>query len=198
MEHAAMSVLQHHLLTEEHAKIFTETFNREVIRITGQQSDRDRETKSRLAAIERELANLAANVRRGVLSPLLMQLLCDTDAEKTKLESLLTRSTTAKPIAQIMPHALLVQKFGEKIDALRETLNDDAVRTEAAELIDKLIESVTIYPDGANGPEAEIVSKVSDLAAFALNDNSAPGRGGVMSATSTIVSAKTSPHFRRR
>ncbi len=163
LEHAAMSVLQYHLLTEEHATIFAETFNREVTRITGQQSDRDRETKGRLAAIEREPANLAANMRRGVLSPLLMQLLCDTEAERAKLESLLTRSTSAKPLAQIVPHPVLVQKFGDKIGALRETLNDDAVRTEAAELIVKLIESVTIHPDGANGPEAEIVSNVTDL-----------------------------------
>ena len=70
LEHAAMSVLQYHLLTEEHSTIFSETFNREVTRITGQQSDRDRETKGRLAAIEREPANLAANLRRGVLNPL--------------------------------------------------------------------------------------------------------------------------------
>ena len=58
-------------------------------------------------------------------------------------------------IAQIVPHPVLAQKFGE----LRETLNDYAVRTEAAELIDKLIESVTIYPDCARSPEAEVVAK---------------------------------------
>jgi len=47
--------------------------------------------------------------------------------------------------------------------------------------MDQLIESVTIYPDGANGPEAEVVAKVADLAVYALNDNTALGmiRGGV-------------------
>ena len=35
--------------------------------------------------------------------------------------------------------------------------------------------------NGANGPEAEVVSKVSDLAAYALNDNAAPKGGGVSS-----------------
>ena len=186
LEHATISVLQHHLLTEEHAKIFTETFNWEVTRITGQQSDRDLETKGRLAAIEMELANLAANLRSGVVSPLLMQLLSETEAEKAKLESLLTRSTLAKPVAQIVPHPVLVQKFGEKIGALRETLNDETIRTEAAELMDNLIESVTIYPNGANGPEVEVVANVADLAAFALNDNPAP-RGGGVSATSSMA-----------
>ena len=42
--------------------------------------------------------------------------------------------------------------------------------------MDQLIESVTIYPDGANGPEAEVVAKVADLAVYALNDNTALGR----------------------
>ena len=192
LEHAAMSVLQYHLLTEEHATIFAETFNREVTRITGQQSDRDRETKGRLAAIEREPANLAANMRRGVLSPLLMQLLCDTEAERAKLESLLTRSTSAKPLAQIVPHPVLVQKFGEKIGALRETLNDETIRTEAAELMDNLIESVTIYSNGANGPEAEVVANVADLAAFALNDKAAP-RGGASNFTALVAGAGFEP-----
>lgn len=66
--------------------------------------------------------------------------------------------------------------FGKPPGALRETLKESVIRTEAAELMDQLIESVTIYPDGANGPEAEVVAKVADLAVYALNDNTAPGR----------------------
>ena len=42
-------------------------------------------------------------------------------------------------------------------------LKEKAVRTEATELMDRLIESVMIYPDDANGPEAEIVAIVEDL-----------------------------------
>ena len=33
----------------------------------------------------------------------------------------------------------------------------------------------------ADGPEAEVVAKVSDLLAFAVNDNAAPGGGGCSS-----------------
>ena len=51
--------------------------------------------------------------------------------------------------------------------------------------MDRLIVSVTNYPDGANGPETEVVSKVSELAAYALNDNAAPW-GGV-SCSMTVV-----------
>jgi hypothetical protein len=58
-----------------------------------------------------------------------------------------------------------------------------------------LIESVTIYPNGEHGPEAEaeVVAKVSDLLAFATNDNAAR-EGGVMSSSVELV-AGTCSHF---
>lgn len=39
LEQAAMAVFQNHLFTEEHPKIFTETFNREVTKISGNEID---------------------------------------------------------------------------------------------------------------------------------------------------------------
>lgn len=192
LEQAAMAVLQHHLLTEEHAKIFTETFNREVKKISGNEIDRERITRDRLAVIETELENLSANMLAGLLSPTLMKMLSDREAEKAELEMRLSRTAPTKPIAQIVPHPELLQKFKEKIGALRDTLNDERIRTEAAELMDRLIESVTIYPEGAHGPEAEIVAKVADLAVYALNDNTTPGRswGGVCSSMAVVAGGR--------
>lgn len=84
----------------------------------------------------------------GLLSPTLMKMLSDRGAEEAELETRLSRTAAAEPIAQIFPHPELLQKFREKICALRDTLNDELIRTEAAELMDRLIESVTIYPEG--------------------------------------------------
>jgi site-specific DNA recombinase len=47
----------------------------------------------------------------------------------------------------------LLQLFEEKVAWISES-----VRGEAAEIIATLIETVTIYPEGAHGPEAEIVA----------------------------------------
>ena len=187
-----MAVLQNHLFTEEHAKIFTETFNREVAKIAGKQVDRDKATRDRLAIVEGELANLSANLLTGLLSTSAMKLLTDRETEKANLENRLTRSAPAQPIAQIVPHPVLVQKFGEKIGALRETLGEETIRTEAAELMSRLIESVIIYPDGANGPEAEVVANVADLVMYALNDNAAP-RGGVLSSMTVVAGVGFEP-----
>ncbi|WP_420145895.1 hypothetical protein [Sphingobium sp.] len=141
--------------------------------------DRDQALKNRLWVIETELEHLSANLLNGLLSPTLMKMLSDREVEKADLENRLARSMPMKPVAQILLHPVLVQKFSEKIGALRETLNESVIRIEAAELMDQLIESVTIYPDVANGPEAEVVASVADLVAYATNDNAAP-RGGVV------------------
>ena len=68
----------------------------------------------------------------------------------------------------------------QKIANLPETLNGDAIWTDAADLSDRLIENVTIKPDGADGPEADVVADVTDLAAWSTNDNAARVGGGVL------------------
>lgn len=158
--------------------------------ISGKDYYRCAAQKERLAVVETELANLAANMLSGVLNPALAKLLADREAEKTEIELRLPRTAPPQPSAQILPAPVLMEMFAKKIATLRETLDDGAIRSEAAALMDQLIEKVTIYPDGANGPEAEIVSKVADLAAFALNDNAAPW-GGVSSSMALVAGART-------
>ena len=45
---------------------------------------------------------------------------------------------------------------------------------------------MTICPDEPGGPEAEVVAKVSDLLAWATNDDAAR-EGGVMSSSTMVV-----------
>ena len=68
--------------------------------------------------------------------------------------------------------------FATRAEPATETLDQDTVHGEAAEILSRLIVGVTIYP-GENGvAEAEVVARVSDLVAFATNDDAAP-KGGV-------------------
>lgn len=163
LEHSAMAVLRHQLFMEDNAKIVTETFNREVLKWRGQ-VDCGQATKNCLAAIETELENPSANLLTGLVSPMVMKMLSDREAEKAELKIRFARTAPAKPIAQIIPHAELVRKFEAKIGTLRETLNNESIRTKAAKLMDQLIESVTIYSHVASGPETEVVAKVEALA----------------------------------
>ena len=64
---------------------------------------------------------------------------------------------------------MLLQIFKEKVKKLGTALNDDSVRAEAAELINKLIQSLTIY--AGDRPTAEVSANITDLLSFAVNEN---------------------------
>lgn len=96
------------------------------------------------------------------------------EAEKTELEAQLATRPAPAPSAEVLPDPARIRLFEQKVGALRESLDHETVRGDAAEILPTLIESVTIYPDGENGPEAEVVTRVADLMAFTTNDNTAP------------------------
>jgi site-specific DNA recombinase len=139
--------------------------------------------------LDAELGNLSANLLSGVVTSTLTQMLVQRETEKADIEVRLARTAPVVPVAQVLPHPDLVRRFTQKVGALRETLYDEAIRTEAAHLMDRLIESVTIYPHGGDVPEAEVVANVADLAAWATNDNAAL-RGGVMSSMALVAGAE--------
>ena len=177
LETATLSILQHQLLTEDHARLFAEEFRREMARLKSTSARQDQSIIERLAVVTCEIGMLAANMLAAVASPALLKLLAEREAEKARLEGQLSTPTMVAPSDTILPHPALLQLFQEKVRRLRETLDTETVRGEAAEILSTLIESVTIYPEGKGGPEAEVVAKVADLIAFATNDNTALGGG---------------------
>jgi site-specific DNA recombinase len=192
LETATLSILQHQLLTENHARLFADEFRREMARLTSTSAQHDQSVIERLAVVTREIDMLAANMLAAVASPALQKLLGDREAEKSRLEGQLNTRTNVAPSATVLPHPALLQLFDEKVGRLRETLDNETVRGEAAEILSTLIESVTIYPDGTDGPEAEVVAKVADLLAFATNDNAAP-KGGDRSSMAVVAGTGFEP-----
>lgn len=188
LETATIALLQHGLLTEEHARLFVEEFGREMNRLARNNDRRDEAAGIRLRQVETELASLYQNLLAGLASPAVRAMIEEREAEKLRLEA--SVGTHAKPLAQILPHPALLELFARKVEALTATLDDVSVRTEATQILSTLIESVTIYPAGEQGPEAEVVAKVSDLIAWATNDNAAP-RGGASCSTAVVAGTCT-------
>ena len=155
-------------------------------------SQHDQATVDRLGTVTREIDNLAANMLTGVLSPTLAKMLSDREAERAQLEAKLASQPHSAQSATILPHPVLKRMFEEKVGKLREMLDDEAVRGEAAEILSTLIESVTIYPDGEHGPEAEVVAKVADLITFATNDDAAR-EGGACSSMAVVAGTGFEP-----
>ncbi|MDQ0836217.1 recombinase family protein [Sphingomonas faeni] len=180
IETATLAILQSHLLSEEHARIFVEEFQREAARLVRLDSQANEAGQVRRQQLEMELSHLTQNLLGGLVSPILMDMISDREAELARLSAQTVGATARKP-ADILPHPVLLQRFSEKVTALRTSLDDVTIRSEAAGALATLIESVTIYPHGEHGPEAEVVARVSDLLAWATNDNAAPKGGGCSS-----------------
>jgi site-specific DNA recombinase len=85
----------------------------------------------------------------------MLKLLEACETEQARLEGHLRARMTVMPPTTILPHSALLQLLAEKVGRLRETLNAETVRGEAADVLSTLVESVTIYPNGEHGPEAE-------------------------------------------
>ncbi|WP_380784082.1 recombinase family protein [Sphingomonas sp. R86520] len=180
IETATLAILQSHLLSEGHARIFVEEFQREAARLVRLDGHADEAGQVRRQQLELELSNLTQNLLGGLVSPILMDMISHREAELARLSAQTVAATARKP-ADILPHPVLLERFSQKVTALRTSLDDVTIRSEAASVLATLIESVTIYPHGEHGPEAEVVAKVSDLLAFATNDNTAREGGGCSS-----------------
>jgi hypothetical protein len=107
---------------------------------------RDQAVIDRLAVVTYEIDNLAVNMLTGLQSPTLLKLLGDREAEKARLEAQLCSHAPVRPSTTVLPHPMLLRRFEAKVANLRDTLDDEAVCGEAAEILSTLVESVTIYP----------------------------------------------------
>ncbi|MEG8017044.1 recombinase family protein [Sphingomonas sp. LR55] len=186
LEAATLAVLQEHLLTENHVRLFIEEFEHEMQRLGRQDAGMEHAAQHRLKQVTTELDNLYQNLLAGIASPVLRAMIAEREAEKERLAAQRVATITGKPIVVSLPHPVLVDRFRSKVALLRQSLDDEAIRTEAAAVLSALIESVTIFPDEPGGPEAEVVARVSDLMAFATNDNAAP-RGSDCSSIAVVA-----------
>ena len=188
LETATLAVLQEHILTDEHVRVFIEELERELQRLTRQDTGQHDAAQKRLKQVTTEIENLYQNLLAGLASPALRAMIAEREAEKVRGGVVHDR----KPTAILLPHPVLVEQFRSKVASLRQSLDDALIRTEAAAVLSALIESVTIFPDEPGGPEAEVAAKVSDLPTWATNDNAAP-RGGDRSSIAVVAGTGFEP-----
>ena len=166
LEEAVLSALQSRLLTADLAQVFAEEFARELAaRTRGEEAGASR-TRARFEEVGREIEALSRNLLAGVVGPTIARMLAEREEEKAALEREVAATARAKGAA-VLPHPVLLRKFEEKVRDLRSALNDPEVRSEAAVLVQDLIETVTIHPGDDGAAEAEVVAEAAKLVAFA-------------------------------
>jgi len=176
LETATLAILQSHLLTEEHARLSIEEFGREAARLARTDEHRDEAAHTRLRQLKVDLAKLYQNLLAGLARPALQAMITEREAEKVRLEPTLCGIRRVAPTAEILTNPVLFVQFSRKVEALRASLDDEVIRAAASAVLATLIKSVTIYPDGEHGPEAEVVAKASAMTHLAPQTTTPPQR----------------------
>jgi hypothetical protein len=168
-EEAVLVALQSHLLTPDLVKVFAEEFACEVARLTRSREEAESVTRSRLAELEVEIDNLAEHFLAGAVSPTLSRMLAEREAEKARLQASLAPSRVDG--AAVLPRPVLLRRYEEKVGELRSTLNDALIRSEATEIVRRLVDHVVVHADGDGAAMPEVVASTSTLIDFAQTTN---------------------------
>ncbi len=107
VETATLAILQEHLLTDEHVRVFIEEFERELQRLTRQDTGQHEAAQKRLKQVTTEIENLYQNLLAGLASPALRTMIAEREAEKVRGGVVHDR----KPTAILLPHPVLVEQF---------------------------------------------------------------------------------------
>jgi site-specific DNA recombinase len=166
----------------EMVKIFVDEFYREVNR---QASERDahRDCARRdLAKTEREISRLIEAIKAGVSGGAVKDEMTALEARRSDLLDQL--KAAPPPIPRLHPN--VAAEYREKILSLREALNAEGTRVEAAECIRGLIEEIRLVPEKGRLR----IELFGQLAALINLTNQHPRSGGTRVSATLVAGAR--------
>jgi DNA invertase Pin-like site-specific DNA recombinase len=190
IEARVLAALQSRMLTPELVEHFVRTFEEEVTRQQREASSTQARLQSQMAAVRRKLDGVLSAIEDGAWNDSLKQRLNQLEAEKRQLEAQM--STTAAPQSTVRLHPNAAALYAVKVANLQASLNDEPIRSEAAEALGKLIEKVVLTPDEAapDGLRAELhgdLAMILVLATSAAEGTKLSGVSGSKSSQSRSV-----------
>ncbi len=171
------------LFTEE----ALELFKRETSRLLTEQRARPEtgRLKKRLAAAEKEIGNIMAAIKAGILTPTTKAELESAETEKAELEKQLEQEAQAlDKVAQVLPRA--VDRYGDLVANLEEAIAADVprARTQVQALLG---DKIALHPTDDGYLEAEVVG---DYAGFMTLAAKRPGAMAGASEISVVAGAR--------
>ncbi len=172
--------LKSKLMHPEMLKEFVVEYHREWKRLNSKSS-------SARTSIERELKQLGGQIDKiveaitaGMFHPSMKTKMDDLEARKAELENKLSALPEQDPIVL---HPALAETYRAKIAALSDSLNDEASRSEASELLRGLVSEVRLHPD-ESADDGHVIELYGELAAILelsapKNDNTRRVTGGL-------------------
>jgi site-specific DNA recombinase len=170
LEAKVLDGLKRQLMRPEMVRTFIDEFRREVNRQASEQDvRRDRATRD-LEKTEREIRRLIEAIKAGVPGAAVKDEMTTLEARRSNLLGQL--KAAPPPIPRLHPN--IAEVYRQKILSLREALNDERTRTEAAECIRGLIEEIRLVPEKGKLR----IELFGELAALINLANGSPRSGG--------------------
>jgi hypothetical protein len=173
LEEAVLSGLQERLLTPELTKAFVQEYTREINRLRAESTAHHDETKNRLATLNRQIDNIVDAVAAGRASPALLGRL-----EKLELEKIELENDLAGPAPELVRfHPNVAELYVSKVKGLRNALNEDGAREEAAQIFRSLVDEIRLHLID-DQLQIELIGDLATLIGFAEKkraDSKKPG-----------------------
>ncbi len=185
LEEAVLLGLQERLLTPELTKAFVQEYTREINRLRAESTANHDGAKIRLVTLTRQIENIVDAVAAGQASPALLGRLEKLELKKRDLENQLA-GPAPDPVRF---HPNVADLYVSKVNDLRNALNEDGTREEAAQILRGLVDEIRLHPVD-DQLQIELIGDLATLLGFAEKrgaDNKKPGSSGNPGSTKWLV-----------
>jgi site-specific DNA recombinase len=173
LEETVLRGLKDNLLQPELIQEFVTAYQQEYNRLRRQQANEQAAAHAELAKVERQIRNIIEAVKDGLFMPSMKDEAAALEERKARLLGL-TREQAQEPP---MLHPGLADVYRRKVEKLREALNKEELRSEAAEILRSTIEAIRLVPE--DGELAiELVGELAGILALGQEKSPRPFGSG--------------------
>ena len=142
LEHTILEALQHYLMTPELVQVFCEEYTKHINELRRTRNTTIDRYKKELAKLAIEKEKLIQAIKDGVPGSEIKTPMIKIVERREELESFLE----GKEEAPVLLHPNMSLRYQKEVNALRESLNKEETKTEAADLLRGLIEKIVLTP----------------------------------------------------
>ena len=162
LEARILSGLKSKLMHPEMLKEFVAEYQREWNRLHSEGTSARNSLERDLKQVSAQIEKIVAAITAGMFHASMKTKMDELEAHKAELTSKLAALPEQNPIVL---HPALAETYRGKIEALSDSLNDEACRFEASEVLRALVSEVRLHPD-ENAPDGHVVELYGELAAI--------------------------------
>jgi site-specific DNA recombinase len=168
LEDEVLEGLKAHLMQPALVKEFIAEYHRALNAAAAEQNDARQGTERELAKVRQELRSLIEALKMGIRTSTVQEELERLERRQAELVALI-KSPPASPVRL---HPNLAEVYRQKVEHLREALNADGTRAQAAEILRSLVDEVRLVPTDSK-LRIHLVGSLASL--LALGQNKQPG-----------------------